>query len=684
MDLRASLAHLPTGLPGLARAVPAFDNAHAAEGTVFGNLRRAVARDDGDDGNGECRCRTEFRDAAGTADRRTTELRVESDDCPGDGDLAASPACRATVVDALADADVDAVRTRSAGVERTYDGDAAGLLVAAGRFVERARFHDESLAARARRDPLGAAREATGRAGPAADVAAETGLAEGAARADGYGDALSPYVGPTVARARVETRPPDGATLRESKTLDTGATARVYDAPEGRVYHLVPRFASLDADATATLHAAYERLAAGGVAGGDRAPGRAVRAAVNDRGRDAGDAPVETLSRVLRRHTRGHGVLDDLFSDPDVTDVFATAPVARNPLRVTVDGERLRTNVRLTAAGAATLASRFRRESGRAFSRADPTLDAVVESETGDSVRVAGVTAPASDGVGFAFRRHAADAWTLPGLVANGTLPADAAGLLSLAVRRGASVLVAGPRGAGKTTLLGALLWELPAPVRTVVIEDTPELPVAALQREGRDVQALSADPGEAGSAPTPAEALRTALRLGDGALVVGEVRGEEARTLYEAMRVGAARNAVLGTIHGDSPAAVRERVVTDLGVPDSSFSSTDLVVTLDAGESLGRRAVGVHEVRTGDGGSRFEALYRESDDDGDAPGLSAAGALARGNSRLLADLARTSESYADLRGRLDVRRETLRTLAASDRTRPADVVAAYRREADR
>jgi len=61
--------------------------------------------------------------------------------------------------------------------------------------------------------------------------------------------------------------------------------------------------------------------------------------------------------------------------------------------------------------------------------------------------------------------------------------------------------------------------------------------------------------------------------------LVVGEVRSVEAKVLYEAMRVGAAGNVVLGTVHADSAYAVWDRVVNDLEVPTTSFKATDIVV---------------------------------------------------------------------------------------------------------
>ena len=622
------------------------------------------------DGGVECQCDASFRTPDGRTLDETATLVVDADDCPGDGDLAAEPACRATVVDALADRDADAVRVQCGGRERVYDDGAVGLLVAAGRFAARVAVHDETLAARARRDPLGAAHAATGRAGPVANLAATSGLAAGVERVGSdYETALSATVGPTVSNSRLVERPPVGATLIDRRELDTGATVRRYRTERGDYYLLEPLGSRLDDGELRALSAAYDRLAAGS-AGDGRSISRAVRAVESVV--DGATVSIEAVERVLRKHTRGHGVLDDLFADPVVSEVVASAPVSDGPVRVSVDGDRLPTNVHLTRRGAAALAARFRRESGRGFSRANPTLDATTTGPFGGRVRVAGVTDPASEGIGFVFRAHHTDAWTLPALVANGTLPTDAAALCSLAVERAAAGLIAGPRGAGKTTLCGALLWELPPATRTVVVEDTPELPVSALRDAGRDVQPVRTDADD-GPALSATEALRTALRLGDGALVVGEVRGEEASTLYEAMRVGAASAAVLGTIHGDGAESVIERVVTDLGVPASSFAATDLLVTLSAGDN--RRVAGVEEVRDVDGDVRFESLFEPGPD-----GAEPTGVVERGNSHLVASLARPDESYADVLTALDERERLLSDLAETERTDAGEVDAAHRR----
>jgi flagellar protein FlaI len=607
------------------------------------SLRGVLGRER--DGDGACGCDASFDGSC---------LVVDAGACEHDGDLVESADCRSTVISALTERDVDAVRAETAGLVRAYEDDAAALLVAAGRFVEQVRHHDERLADRALTDPLGACREATGRAGPVAAIAAETGLAMLSARAEGYDEALAHHAGPTVSRWRVSAEPPPRGTLRAVRDLDSGGTVRTYETDTGvDRYHLLPMEQGLSTTELEALATAYEHLASGAVTGGDRAPARAVRAITGEGGQQV---DAEMVTRTLRKHARGFGLLADFFADPRVSDVFVTAPAPRNRLRVRVDGETLSTNVRLTDEGVDALASRFRRESGRAFSRADPTLDATAEI-AGRQVRVAGVTEPPSTGTAFAFRAQDPNVWTLPGLIGNGTLSALAGAVLSLAVERGSALLIAGPRGAGKTTLLGALLWELPPAVRTVVIEDTPELPVDTLQAEGRDVQQLLASTDEDGF--SPAAALRTALRLGDGALAVGEVRGEEAAVLYEAMRVGANSEAVLGTIHGDGARAVYERVVDDLDVPPASFGVTDLIVTLELTADGTRRLSTVEEVRDVSPPT-FQPLFEQTGEE-----LAATGCIERGNSHLLDALATPAESYADLRGQLSRRAELLSALSA-------------------
>lgn len=619
-------------------------------------LQTVLGTDERADG---CGCVPQFEDE---------RLRVDAAGCDHGGRLAESPDCREQVVRTLTERDATAIRVDDGGIIRAYEDDQAALLVAAGRFVETMQYHDERLADRAARDPLGAAREATGRADAARRVAAESGLSELAAAATGYETALAPTVGSTVSHWRVTTTPPPESELTDVRDLNTGATVRRYE-PESGVdrYYLSPAERSFSEGELELLAAAYDRLADGEFTGDQRAPGRAVRA-VEEASQYPEAVSVETVTAVLRKHTHGFGLLEDLFADSAVSDVFVTAPAPNNEVRVTADGTSYRTNVHLTDGGVAALSSRFRRESGRAFSRADPTLDATA-TVADRRVRVAGVTEPPSDGTGFAFRAQDDAVWTLPALVGNQTLSSAAAALVSVAVERGAATLVAGPRGAGKTTLLAALLWELPPAVRTVAIEDTPELPVEHLQAAGRDIQQLRAGTDDEFS---PTAALRTALRLGDGAIVVGEVRGSEASVLYEAMRVGANSEAVLGTIHGDGAGAVYERVVEDLGVSPSSFGVTDLVVTCELTADGTRRVSTIEEV-VGTTDPQFEPLFERG-----ADGLTSTGRIERGNSRTVDSLRAADEAYASLREQIQQRKRLLESLASRGATDPSAVVASH------
>lgn len=156
---------------------------------------------------------------------------------------------------------------------------------------------------------------------------------------------LRAHAGPTIAATRIASAPPPDAALVDRWEIDTGATVRLYEgAGPLRTYHLTPPSARLDDEAVERLADAKDRLL-DDPTGGDRAPGRAVRSIAS-----AGD-PVSTLVDVLRRHTRGYGAFEHVFADDRVSDATLSAPVAENPLRVVVDGERCRTNVRLPPEG---------------------------------------------------------------------------------------------------------------------------------------------------------------------------------------------------------------------------------------------------------------------------------------------------------------------------------------------
>ena len=288
---------------------------------------------------------------------------------------------------------------------------------------------------------------------------------------------------------------------------------------------------------------------------------------------------LESYADLLARYTNGLGIVEDLLSDTRITDVYINAPADKNPVHVVLEGEECVSNVFLSQDDLDALVSRFRIISGRPFGEAIPVLELNLEAF---GVRVSVIGDPLSaSGLAYAFRKHSLSPWTLPKLINTGSVSPYAAGLLSFLMDGQASVLVAGEVGAGKTSLLSAMLLEIPQKYRILTIEDTHELPIEKLQSLGWKVQGMSSQSSvlKSGAEMSPETALRAALRLGNSALVLGEVRGSEVKVLYEAMQVGKAGNSVIGTIHGSSTENVYERIVHTLEVPPASFKATDAVI---------------------------------------------------------------------------------------------------------
>ncbi len=311
-------------------------------------------------------------------------------------------------------------------------------------------------------------------------------------------------------------------------------------------------------------------------------------------------ARVRMLSNILSRYTIGLGIVEILLRDTRTTDVYIDAPVEESQIYTIISSTGLDdsipakcvTNIGLTKESADSIISRLQYESSRAFSEARPVLECSLDEYKTRATVIGEPLSP--EGVSITFRRHSPNPWTLLRLIYQRSISPLSAGLLSFLIDGNATLLVAGPRSAGKTSLVAALMFEFPPSQRIVTIEDTLELPCPALKEKGYKVQSMHIQSGGIGGLGevTAKDSLRVSLRLGESAIVMGEVRGEEARTLYEAMRAGTAGSAVMGTIHADSPQAVYERVVYDLNIPPKSFAATDGVVMVNY-----RRPKGLHRL---------------------------------------------------------------------------------------
>lgn len=314
---------------------------------------------------------------------------------------------------------------------------------------------------------------------------------------------------------------------------------------------------------------------------------------------------IEEMTSILVRYTVGFGLIEVLLEDQNIQDITVNSPMGHSPIYlVHAEFGNCKTNIFPAMKDGESWASKLRMISGRPLDEANPILDTEILIPGKANARVGAISKPLNPyGVAYAFRRHRDKPWTLPLFMKQKMITSLGAGLMSFIIDGNRTILVAGTRSAGKTSLLGSLMVEIMRKYRIITIEDTLELPTVSLRKLGYNLQPMKvASVMTKGSSEiTAEEGIRTTLRLGDSALIVGEVRSEEAKALYEAMRVGALANVVAGTIHGDSPYGVYDRVVNDLKVPKTSFKATDLIIVanpIKSGLESFRRVTQITEVR--------------------------------------------------------------------------------------
>lgn len=414
------------------------------------------------------------------------------------------------------------------------------------------------------------------------------------------------------------TYPPDGEQLASYSIDETEVT--IFQMPNSvqTLYHIVPPEFKLSEEKYELLDAARKILAEHKPKRSEFTDPEKMRQVFVNIGGDlldelAGYRQIklrpkekEELAQILVRYTVGFGLIEVLLADEKIQDITINSPMGRMPVFIVhADYGDCITNIIATPTEAESWASKLRMLSGRPLDEANPILDTELVLPNARA-RVAAITAPLNPtGIAYALRRHRDKPWTLPLFVKNKMITPLAAGVISFLIDGSRTILVAGTRSAGKTSFLGSILTEIMRKGRILTIEDTLELPVNALRKLEYNIQSMKvASALTRGTTEVSAdEGIRSTLRLGDSSLIVGEVRSTEARALYEAMRVGALANVVAGTIHGDSPYGVFDRVVNDLNVPKTSFKATDIIIVTNPirspdGLKKWRRVTQITEVR--------------------------------------------------------------------------------------
>ena len=257
---------------------------------------------------------------------------------------------------------------------------------------------------------------------------------------------------------------------------------------------------------------------------------------------------VEILDEVF-----GLGPLQPLLADPTISDILVNGPFEAYIER---RGRLEKVNVMFTDEDhLMRIIDRIVSRVGRRVDESSPMVDARLR----DGSRVNVIIPPLSlDGPILSIRRFGTDPLTAADLLDNGTLTPEMLELLKASVEGKLNMLISGGTGAGKTTLLNVLSGYIPESERIITIEDAAEL-----QMKQEHVVRLETRPPniEGKGAVKQRQLVINALRMRPDRIVVGEVRGEEAVDMLQAMNTG--HEGSLTTIHANTPRDALARLET-------------------------------------------------------------------------------------------------------------------------
>ncbi len=289
-----------------------------------------------------------------------------------------------------------------------------------------------------------------------------------------------------------------------------------------------------------------------------------IRNAVNSEVVPLSFAERERLAREILDEIFGLGPLEPLLKDPTISDIlvnrFDRVYIERAG-KLELTGLSFKDNSHLMQ-----IIERIVSRVGRRVDESSPMVDARLQ----DGSRVNAIIPPlAIDGPCVSIRRFGREPVTARQMIENQTLTESMLELLSAMVKGRLNILVSGGTGAGKTTLLNVLSGYIPNSDRIVTIEDAAEL-----QMKQEHVVRLETRPPniEGKGAVRQRQLVINSLRMRPDRIVVGEVRGEEAFDMLQAMNTG--HEGSLTTVHANSPRDALARVenmvsMANLNIPE-------------------------------------------------------------------------------------------------------------------
>jgi pilus assembly protein CpaF len=322
-----------------------------------------------------------------------------------------------------------------------------------------------------------------------------------------------------------------------------------------------------------------------------------IRNSVNSEAVPLSFAERERLSREILDEIFGLGPLEPLLKDPSISDILVNrynSVFIERAGKLEPTGLTFKDDQHLMQ-----IIDRIVSRVGRRVDESSPMVDARLP----DGSRVNAIIPPlAIDGPCLSIRRFGRDPLTARNMIENKSITEPMLELLSAMVKGRLNILISGGTGAGKTTLLNVLSGYIPNSERVVTIEDAAEL-----QLKQEHVVRLETRPPniEGKGAVRQRQLVINSLRMRPDRIVVGEVRGEEAFDMLQAMNTG--HEGSLTTVHANSQRDALSRVenmvsMANLNIPERAVrqqiaSAIHAVVQIARLSDGTRKVISVSEV---------------------------------------------------------------------------------------
>ena len=308
-------------------------------------------------------------------------------------------------------------------------------------------------------------------------------------------------------------------------------------------------------------------------------------------GADVGMNSFHALLYYLARDFRRYGKVDPLFHDPHIEDISCDG----YDLPIFVYHDRytdIETNVVFGSQELDNYVTRLAQRSGNHVSVGEPIVGTTLPNGARVELTLGEEVTPR--GSAFTIRKYADEPFTPVDLIEYGTFSVEQMAYFWLCIEHNKSLIFAGGTASGKTTSMNAVSMFIPPRAKVLTIEDTREL---SLYHDNWLSSVTREQTGE-GSDIDMYDLLRSALRHRPEYIIVGEVRGDEAVTLFQAMNTG---HTTFSTMHADSIETVINRLENEpINVPRAMVQSLDMLsiqtLTRFDGERV-RRAKTVGEI---------------------------------------------------------------------------------------